>query len=85
MEQYKSKRTGMIAGYKVLLYAGVGCVLFFLIARSIVKREIKKLKQSLSQRDNSDVDNLVDISKDDLQRDHFEDALESEVEPQLRS
>jgi len=85
MEQYKSKRTGMIAGYKVLLYAGVGCVLFFLIARSIVKREIKKLKQSLSQRDKSDVDNLVDISKDDLQRDHFEDALESEVEPQLRS
>ena len=85
MEQYKSKRTGMIAGYKVLLYAGVGCVLFFLIARSIVKREIKKLKQSLSQRDESDVDNLVDISKDDLQRDHFEDALESEVEPQLRS
>ena len=35
----------MIAGYSVLLYAGVVLPIFFVIARCIVKSEQKKMKQ----------------------------------------
>lgn len=51
MEQYKSKREGMIAGYSMLLYCGIVLTLLFMAARSIVKREMKKLTKLQSQED----------------------------------
>ena len=44
MDQYDNRREGMIAGYRVLLLAGLVLLTLFVIARSIVKAHIEALK-----------------------------------------
>ena len=51
MEQYKSKREGMIHGYGVLLYFPPPVLVFcFIIARAIVKSYLKGMEEEKSPR-----------------------------------
>ena len=61
MEQYSSKREGMIHGYRILLYAGPFLLVFFIIARLIIASHISKLYKQARQKkiDN----NLINIEE----------------------
>ena len=50
MEQYKSKREGMIHGYRLLLFTPPVLVFFFIIARAIVKSYLKGMEEEKSPR-----------------------------------
>ena len=45
MEQYRSKREGMIEGFKPIVFAGVLLVVLFGWARAIVKRNQEEKEQ----------------------------------------
>ena len=51
MEQYTTKREGMVMGYRILLCAGLVLVSFYVGARIIVTSHLKKMKadESLEQ------------------------------------
>jgi len=47
MEHYPDKKEGMIAGYSMLLYGGPLLTLLFLVARLIVRKQMKRMRNSL--------------------------------------